>query len=744
MLERFPAPANLAGIDLCPHTMTRTTVPLAALGAPLACALLTLPVQAADAAQDRSEALLAPVIVSATQADSGAGPDPWRATATIDSVDGSLLREGQMQINLSEGLARVPGIVVQNRQNYAQDLQISVRGFGARSTFGVRGLRLYVDGIPASAPDGQGQAANFPLGSAERIDVVRGPAAVLYGNGAGGALLLYTEEGQQPGLWRSGMAVGPDGLWRLSTQLRGTLGGDAASGSGAPWRYAIHIERFATSGTRPQSAADRSTAHMKLSRQDGDNQWLLQYQEQRSDAQDPLGLTRAEFDADPGQTTASALRFDTRKSVRQRQLGAAWQHRFAAGRRLELMAYAGTRSVLQYQSIPAATQAPPSHSGGVIDLDRDYAGMNLRWRSTHEDVAGGQLDWSAGLAYDGQAETRRGYENFIGSQLGVLGRLRRDERNRASSADPYVQAEWRTQRLALSAGLRQARVRYRSEDHFIVPGNGDDSGRMAWRGWLPSLGLRVNLGPGLVAHASVGRGMETPTLNEAAYRPEGGSGLNTGLAASAHNTAEIGLRGRHGNAGWNLTLFETHTQRELTVLSNTAGRATYQNAGRTLRRGLEFGGNAQWGALSASAALTLLQARYRDGFLTCDSAPCATPAAPVPAGARLAGTSPRRLWSELAWQLSPKWTWTVDMLHSGPVAVNDRNTEHAGGYTVWGTSLRWSRQWQQWGAQAFVRVDNLTDRRYAGSVIVNEGSQRYFEPGARRGLSAGLTLSRSF
>jgi iron complex outermembrane receptor protein len=354
--------------------------------------------------------------------------------------------------------------------------------------------------------------------------------------------------------------------------------------------------------------------------------------------------------------------------------------------------------VLQYQSIPVATQAPPSHSGGVIDLDRDYAGMNLRWRRTHEDVAGGRLDWSAGLAYDWQGETRRGYENFIGSQLGVQGRLRRDERNQARSADPYLQAEWSTQSLALSAGLRQARVRYWSEDHYIVAGNGDDSGSMAWRGWLPSLGLRLNLLPNLVAHASVGRGMETPTLNEVAYRPGGQSGLNTGLAASAHNTVEVGLRGRHGNAGWNLTLFETHTQRELTVLSNTGGRATYQNAGRTLRRGLEFSGNAQWGRLTASTALTLLQARYRDGFLTCDSTPCTTPTAPVDAGARLAGTSPRRLWSELAWQLSPQWTWTVDMLHSGPVAVNDRNTDRAAGYTVWGSSLRWSRQWQQWSA----------------------------------------------
>lgn len=700
----------------------------------VACALHALPTLAADA----PHAMLAPVVITATQP--GAGPDLWRTPAAIDSVDGALLREGQMQIHLSEGLARVPGLVVQNRQNFAQDLQISVRGFGARSTFGVRGLRLYVDGIPASAPDGQGQAASFTLGNAARIDVVRGPAAVLYGNGAGGTLLLYTEEGEEPGLWRSGMAVGPDGLWRLSTQLRGIVGTDSAN----PWRYAIHLERFATDGMRPQSAAGRGTAHVKLSRQQDGGQWLLQYQEQHANAQDPLGLTRAEFDADPAQTTATALRFDTRKSVHQRQVGAAWQHAVGAGQRLELMAYGGTRSVVQYQAIPVATQAPPTHSGGLIGLDRDYAGMNLRWRRTHDDVAGGTLDWSAGLAYDWQGETRRGYENFVDSQLGVPGRLRRDERNQARTADPYLQAEWSTPQLGLSAGLRQAHVRYRSDDHFIALGNSDDSGAMAWRGWLPALGLRVNLGPHLVAHASVGRGMETPTLNEAAYRPGGQSGLNTGLAASAHNTAEIGLRGRHGHAGWNLTLFEIHTQRELTVLSNTGGRATYQNAGRTLRRGLEFAGNAEWGPLAASAALTLLQARYRDGFLACDGAPCAAPNVLVAPGSRVAGTSPRRLWAELAWRLSPQWTWTVDLLHSGPVAVNDRNTDRAAGYTVAGSSLRWGRQWQHWGAQAFVRVDNLFDRRYAGSVIVNEGNQRYFEPGAGRGLSAGVTVSRSF
>ena len=704
--------------------------------AAVVCALQVLPANAATTSgSDPGATLLAPVIITA----SPVGSERWQSPATVDSIDGEQLREGQAQILLSEGLVRVPGLVVQNRQNLAQDLQISVRGFGARSTFGVRGLRLYVDGIPASAPDGQGQAANFPIGNADRVDVVRGPAAVLYGNGAGGALLLYTEDGTQPGLWRSGIAVGANGLWRLSTQLQGRVG-EHPDG----WRYALHLDRFATDGPRPQSAGDRSTLHVKLSRQAGDQRLLLQYQQQQVDARDPLGQTRAEFDTDPTQTTPNALRFDTRKSVQQRQLGLAWQYPLDAQQRLELMAYGGTRTVQQFQAIPAATQAPPSHAGGVIHLDRDYAGLNLRWHRTDDNVAGGRLAWSAGLAHDWQGEWRRGYQNFVGSALGVQGALRRQERNRATATDPYVQAEWTRRDLSLSAGLRQARVRYRSEDHYVVPGNPDDSGAMGWRGWLPMLGLRLALSPSLQSYASVGRGIETPTLNEVAYRPGGQAGLNTGLAASAHETLELGLRGRHGHAGWSLAVFATHTERELTVLSNTGGRATFQNAGRTRRTGLELSGDAQWGALTATGALTLLNARYRDGFLACDSTPCIAPTAPVAPGTRLPGVAPRRVWAELAWQVTPAWVWTVDVLHSGAVPVNDLNTDRAAAYTVWGSSLRWTRHWQAWRTQAFVRWDNLQDRRYAGSVIVNEGNQRYFEPGAARSVSAGLTLSRTF
>ncbi|HSV52756.1 MAG TPA: TonB-dependent receptor, partial [Burkholderiaceae bacterium] len=647
----------------------------------LACAALAGAVQAQPATPTEAGALQ-PVVIT------GSAPDRqrWVAPASIDIVDGDELRAGQLQINLSEGLGRVPGLVIQNRQNYAQDLQISIRGFGARSTFGVRGVRLFVDGIPASAPDGQGQAANFPLGSAERIEVIRGPYSALYGASAGGVIALYTQDGQRPTTWRTGAAAGADGLWRLSTQVSGQTG---AQGDPGGYSYVLDVGSFATDGARPQSAAERSTANLKLSRNYDDGRVVLVFNRQFGDAQDPLGLTRAEFDANPGQTTTAATQFNTRKSVSQSQLGLALQHRLGGGHRLELMGYGGTRAVAQFQAITTGAQIPPGSAGGVIALDREYSGVNARWRLDRQ-YDTGRLTLAAGLASDRQSEQRRGYENFIGSVLGVQGRLRRDETNRARTLDPYAQAEWDTPDWTFTAGVRHSRVRFDSADRYIVPGNPDDSGSVRYSGTSPVLGIRWRLADQLQAYASAGRGFETPTLNEAAYQASGLTGLNTRLAAGKSRSVEAGLRGRHGQGAWTATVFDIRTQDEIVVLSNTGGRSTFQNAGRTLRRGLEFSGDLQLGTLTVSSALTLMNATYADGFLTCAGTPCAAPTVPVQAGNRLPGLPRSQAFVQLAWE--PRWakgsTFTLEARHSGGVMVNDRNTDRTGRNTIFNLGAR--------------------------------------------------------
>ncbi|WP_439606585.1 TonB-dependent receptor family protein [Hydrogenophaga sp.] len=680
---------------------------------------------------------LAPVVITGD----GAWQQRWLAPGSIEVVDGDELRAGQLQINLSEGLGRVPGLVVRNRQNYAQDLQISVRGFGARAPFGVRGVRLYVDGIPASAPDGQGQAANFPIGSADRIEVIRGPFSALYGASAGGVIALYTQDGQRPAEWRSGLAAGSNGLWRFSTQLTGQTGSAAQPG----WSYALDVGQFATDGERVQSAASRATGNLKLSRSHEGGRTVLLLNRQTSRALDPLGLTRAEFDADPGQTTPVATQFNTRKTVSQTQLGLAWEQALGQGHRIELMGYGGQRGVRQFQAIPTGAQIPAGSAGGVIDLARDYWGWNARWRLDRRYDSGEHLTVSAGLASDRQTEERRGYENFIGPTLGVLGRLRRDETNRASTLDPYVQAEWRTPDTTLTAGLRHSSVRFTSADRYVVGTNPDDSGAVRFDGFSPVLGVRRELTPQLQAFASLGRGLETPTLNEVAYRASGLTGLNPALNASRSVSAEWGLRGRQAWGTWSATVFETRTRDEIVVLSNTGGRSTFQNAGRTRRHGLELAGLLQWGRFTVTPAYTWMDARYRDGFLTCTATPCATPTVPVAAGNRMPGLAKQQAYVQVAWE--PGWAnsvFTLEAMHTGRMAVNDRNTDATAASTLFNLGVRFEQNRGDWTWREFLRIDNLTDRAHAGSVIVNEGNNRFFEPGARRSVYLGVELVRRF
>ena len=691
----------------------------------VAACLALLPALARPADQ-----VLRPVVITGTSPDQ----QRWTAPASIDVIEGDEIRAGQLQINLSESLGRIPGLTLQNRQNYAQDLQVSIRGFGARSTFGVRGIRLFVDGIPASAPDGQGQTANFPLGSADRIEVIRGPYSALYGSSAGGVIALYTADGGAPE-WRLGAAFGADGLWRLSTQANGQIGS---------YNYSIDASSFSTDGLRPQSAAGRDSARLKLSRNYDDGRVMLLLDRQVSQALDPLGLSRAEFDANARQVTPSATLFNTRKSVTQTQLGLALQHRLGGGHQLELIGYAGQRALVQYQSIPVATQAAPGSPGGVIDLDRTYWGLNARWRLDRQ-YDSGKLTASAGLAMDRQDEDRRGFENFQGATLGVQGRLRRNETNRASTLDPYAQVEWDSADWTATAGVRRSTVKLSSSDRHIAPGNPDDSGAVSYSATNPVIGLRYKLSPTLQAYASAGKGFETPTLNEVAYRAFGGTGLNTQLAASRSRSVEAGLRGRDGARTWTATVFDILTSNEIVVLSNSGGRSTFQNAGRTRRRGLELSGEAALGRFTLSSALTLMNATYADAFTTCDAAPCAAPSLVIPAGNRMPGIPCRQAFVQLAWE--PGWagsTFTLELRHNGDVPANDRNSDAAAAYTVANLGVRFQQDSGEWRLREFVRLDNISNRVYAGSVIVNEGSGRFFETAPGRSVYVGLELVRRF
>ena len=654
--------------------------------------------------------------------------------AALTLIEGEPLRDRQWQVNLSESLSGTPGLLLQNRQNYAQDLQLSIRGHGARSTFGVRGVQIFVDGIPATMPDGQGQTNHIDLQSVERIEVLRGPYATLYGNASGGVIQAYTERGEGPPRVESSFALGSNGQQRLGLKAQGEHGGVG---------YVVSTSRFQTDGIRPQSAADKTQFNARLDTSPRDGQHLmLVASDINVQAQDPGGVTPADWRANPRTTAQGALNFNARKDTRQTQLGLAYDVRVDAQNTLRLMAYAGQRRITQYQSTPVAAQTPATSAGGVIDLGRDYGGLDLRWAHDTQ-LAGKPLGLVLGLAANVVQEDRQGYNNFLGSQLGVKGALRRDERNTLSNADPYLQASWAlAPHWKLDAGLRWSNTRFASDDHYLAPGNGNDSGSTRFRRWLPMVSLQYALDARTQAYASVGSGMETPTFNELSYRPGGLPGLNFGLQAATATSAEIGLRQRWAGDGlrghWSAALFQTETRNEIVVADNTGGRATYRNAGRTRRQGAELGSQLwlgpQW---QLNAALTVLDAQLREGF-------CDNKGSCVPAGKRLAGTARTQAALGLDWRPHPDWRLGAEWRHVGDIAANDSNSTLAPAYDVLALSTRYTRQWGAWKLSAFARIDNLADRKYVGSVIVNEGNGRYYEAAPGRQWMAGVNLGYQF
>ncbi|MFW6697088.1 TonB-dependent receptor family protein [Acinetobacter pittii] len=639
------------------------------------------------------------------------------------------------QVNLTEVVKGVPSLQIRNRENYAQDLQLSMRGFGARSTFGVRGIRLYVDGIPATMPDGQGQTSNIDLSSLDHVEVLTGPFSSLYGNSSGGTILTSTKEGQGKDSIELSYSGGSHDKSRAGLVLQG-----GAKGANEP-SYVISSSYFDTNGYREHSGAEKVLNNAKLSwnLDDGSKiNWVTNYVKIHAD--DPQGLTRDQWNANPKQQVPFLKQFNVRKDIEQTQTGVTWSKPINDKNELYAMAYLGNRQVTQYQSIPKSTQdASINHAGGVIDFERDYYGADFRW-------TGKQLlpntTLSVGVALDAMDEDRKGFENFnlVNGQpsYGVKGNLRRDEDNTLWNIDPYLQASWQfLPTWRLDTGVRYSNVHYKSKDNYLS--NGDDSGKTDYSKVLPSAALSWQIVPELMAYVSYAKGFETPTFTEMAYRPDGESGFNFDLTASTSDTYETGLKSQNQLGDFTLAVFQTKTKDDIVSAGNSNGRSTFRNADKTLREGLEFAWNKKlWRDLTATASYTYLDATFDADI------PALGSIAQIPSGNAIPGIAKNQAYASLAWQPSHGLYGGVDVQYMDKVYVNDTNSDAAPSYSVTSANVGYAWVMGDWKVNSFARVDNLFDKNYAGSVIVNDGNGRYFEPADGRNWSAGLRVIKQF
>jgi iron complex outermembrane recepter protein len=409
----------------------------------------------------------------------------------------------------------------------------------------------------------------------------------------------------------------------------------------------------------------------------------------------------------------------------------------------------------------------------VVDFGRDYKGVEGRW-TFKRSLANGPLLLHAGFTADRLNEQRRGFENFTASSsvnpdplcingtvrlftCGVKGKLRRDEDNTLHANDQYLQAQWwPSSDISLHAGVRRSSIKLQSQDKYIVAGNLDDSGSVAFSGTTPMLSALYNLNDGVNLYASWGKGFDAPTLNEIAYNPDSAkSGLNLTLKPSRSQQFELGAKLQlASNTNLQAAVFRAKTEDEIVVLSNNGGRSRFQNAGGTKRDGLELAYNSQiakgW---KTQVAYTYLRASYTDAFkacytTTCSILPTATPANQpqnVPVGNLIPGVPKQSLFADLAWTSANGGVQAgVEWRATSKVTVNDLNNESAPGYGTVAARISFNQKMGNWTLREFARVDNLLAKSYVGSVIVNQASAQYYEPSPGRTWLLGIVGSYKF
>ena len=657
---------------------------------------------------------LQPISVTVLRTPTRLDRSPFSASV----LAGAEVRSGTTGLFIQEALQALPGVRLQNRYNPAVGERISIRGFGARAQFGVRGIKILVDGIPATLPDGQSTLDHLDLGSLGRVEALRGPAAALYGNAAGG-VLQFESERPFVGRFRQEATVvaGSDGLFRLQATGSGTAGETG---------YRLSVGRTNYDGFRtneggspdPYSGGDRTTLNGTLDFPLSTGRMNLQLIGLDMDALNPGSLPADLFGEGSNEAWGFNVARGTFKAVRQGQLGMRWSGTVG-----------GMEGTVSTYAVRRELDNPIPNT--VIDLDRNAGGLRLsaarEWSSGHGPV---RLD--VGVEGELQSDARRNFENEGDGVSGAL-TLDQDERVRSGGVFAQVHAPV-SSRWTLLGALRYENVAFKATDYFTAGGDPDDSGDRSMSGLNPSLGAHVALGDhGLFF--SVARSFETPTTTELANRESGAGGLNPELDPQRGWSLEGGVRGTvGGRLAYDLAAFSTWLTGQLIPfeVESAPGRRFFRNTGESTVQGLEASTRALLASgLSLMASYSWVDARFQD-FIQDDE---------DLSGNRVPGIAPHRFDLRLRGETGPVFA-EVRLERRGAVPVDDSNENEADGYTL--LDLRAGGRDVRAGPlrlSPFVGLTNLTDERYVTSVVVNAFGGRFFEPGPARGFYAGATVA---
>ena len=636
-----------------------------------------------------------------------------RVPAAISVVSQDEIQLGRQQLGLDEALTRVPGMFMQNRYNFAQDLRVSIRGFGARSAFGIRGIKILVDGIPETLPDGQGQVDSIDLGAARRIEVLRGPSSSYYGNASGGVISVTSERGTEIPFAALRLTAGEYGAQKFQVKTGGQT---------ERVNYFVSLSDSSIDGYRERSETENTQLSSRLEFDLGDRGSLLallNYTDQPI-SNDPGGINSAQVEADRRSARDRNLSFNSGEALEQSRAG--FVYTLPTGDNGELQ-------VRNYYVWRDFSNSLPFRGGGAVDLQRFFAGGGISY-TRRGSLVGRPNRIVVGLDYDDQDDHRRRFNN----ELGTRGALTLDQDERVTNTGLFVQDELSlTENVELSFGLRFDEVQFDVGDRFL--GDGDDSGVRSLDDVSPMIALFAYLSPALSVYGTYSTSFETPTTTEYA-NPSGAGGFNPLIEPQSATNLEFGLRGAIGErTQYELAVFDIEVDDELIPyeIRGSPGRDFFANAGRSDRTGLEASLTSR---PTDRIGITLSYSRANFEF-----ADFVDDNGRDYSGNRIPGTVEQLLFAELDYRHPAGWFGAIDALHVGDQFANNANTVADDAYTL--SNLRLGFDASRGGAtfSPFIGVNNLFDQAYNSNIRINAFGGRFFEPGPERNIYGGIAVN---
>jgi iron complex outermembrane receptor protein len=463
------------------------------------------------------------------------------------------------------------------------------------------------------------------------------------------------------------------------------------------------------------------------------------------EAQDPLGLDRARaFKSSTRDSVVPAAVFANTSVKRDHtQIGFNFEHAFNENNKLSITPYVGTRKNAQILTTTPTATTLATTNARLSQIDREFYGTDVRW-DNKGNLASMPYNLSFGLTYGKQTDQR--LDNNVLSGGAPVKVLNRDEDNIVNNFDQYVQGKLSiTDKVDIHAGARHTKVKLQVKDNFTsgTGNNGDNSGSVEYQKTTPVVGAVWKVTPTLNLFANFGKGFETPTFIEAAFdtvAAGAASKPNLSLKPSESNNFELGTKAFiTDNTQVNFNIFRITTKNEIVTDQTVSGRSSFTNANDTKRTGAELSINSDFNyGLSSYFSYSLLNAKFDSDFITKNGAN-------IQSGNRIPGTYRSQIYGELAWKYQPLgFTTAVEGRHNSKVYVNDINTDTASSYTIFNLRAGFEQNIANWKLKEYIRVENVFDKEYIGSVRINDSNSLFFEPASDRNYLLGLSAQYKF